>query len=92
MKKNKVHDLENQNAEDIKEMPGQTEENTCQESSKAENAGENKEMADTLEKLDAKTKQCEEYFDKLQRTMAEFDNYKKRTCQYVLHCLELKWR
>ncbi|MGE5613753.1 MAG: nucleotide exchange factor GrpE [Bacillota bacterium] len=29
--------------------------------------------------LDNKTRQCEEYFDRLQRTAAEFDNYKKRS-------------
>lgn len=31
--------------------------------------------------LEEKTKQCEEYFEKLQRTAAEFDNYKKRTAR-----------
>lgn len=29
--------------------------------------------------LDEKTKQCAEYLEKLQRTVAEFDNFKKRT-------------
>ena len=29
--------------------------------------------------LEEKTKQCDCYFDRLQRTAAEFDNYKKRT-------------
>jgi molecular chaperone GrpE len=32
-------------------------------------------------KLDDKGKQCEEYFHLLQRTAAEFDNYKKRTAR-----------
>ncbi|MCR4435431.1 MAG: nucleotide exchange factor GrpE [Clostridiales bacterium] len=32
-------------------------------------------------RLDEKTKQCEEYFDRLQRMAAEFDNYKKRTAR-----------
>lgn len=32
-------------------------------------------------KLDEKSKQCEEYFNMLQRTAAEFDNYKKRTAK-----------
>lgn len=36
-----------------------------------------------FDKLDAKLKElsvkCEEYFDKIQRNAAEFDNYKKRT-------------
>lgn len=49
-------------------------------------AGENGEK--TLEcidavktELDTKSKQCEEYFNMLQRTAAEFDNYKKRTAR-----------
>jgi molecular chaperone GrpE len=29
--------------------------------------------------LECKTKECAEYFDKLQRTAAEYDNFKKRT-------------
>ncbi len=41
-------------------------------------ADENK-MEDVLAKLSAKEKQCEEYYGMLQRTAAEFDNYKKRT-------------
>jgi len=37
------------------------------------------ELKNIMEQLEAKTKKCEEYFDMLQRTIAEFDNYKKRT-------------
>ncbi|MCX7842682.1 MAG: nucleotide exchange factor GrpE [Clostridia bacterium] len=33
------------------------------------------------EQLEAKSKKCDEYFNMLQRTMAEFDNYKKRTAR-----------
>lgn len=40
-------------------------------------------MSDELQsiksELEEKTKQCTEYFDKLQRTAAEFDNFKKRS-------------
>lgn len=39
-----------------------------------------KEEIDNLKsQLEEKTKKCEEYFSMLQRTAAEFDNYKKRT-------------
>jgi len=37
------------------------------------------EIEELKGKLEQKTKQCEEYFSMLQRTVAEFDNYKKRT-------------
>jgi molecular chaperone GrpE len=37
------------------------------------------EMLAVKESLEEKTKQFEEIFEKLQRTVAEFDNYKKRT-------------
>lgn len=38
-----------------------------------------KELEEIKIKLEEKTKLCEEHFDKFQRTVAEFDNYKKRT-------------
>ncbi|NLL05139.1 MAG: nucleotide exchange factor GrpE [Clostridiaceae bacterium] len=38
-----------------------------------------KEVEEIKAKLEEKSKQCEDYFDKLQRTAAEFDNFKKRT-------------
>lgn len=38
-----------------------------------------KEVEEIKVKLEEKSKQCEDYFDKLQRTAAEFDNFKKRT-------------
>jgi molecular chaperone GrpE len=37
------------------------------------------EMEKLTNELDSKTKKCEEIMDALQRTAAEFDNYKKRT-------------
>lgn len=50
----------------------------------AENKGnvgsqENSEIQDLKTKLEEKTQQCEEYMSMVQRTAAEFDNYKKRT-------------
>lgn len=38
-----------------------------------------KELDSVRSQLDEKTKQCEEYLDKLQRTAAEFENFKKRS-------------
>lgn len=40
-----------------------------------------KEVEEIKAQLEEKSKQCEEYFDKLQRTAAEFDNFKKRTAK-----------
>jgi len=34
-----------------------------------------------MARLEEKSKKCEEYFDMLQRTAAEFDNYRKRTAK-----------
>ena len=38
-----------------------------------------KEIEELKSKLEEKTRQCEEYMNLVQRTAAEFDNYKKRT-------------
>lgn len=40
---------------------------------------ENAEIQDLIAKLAEKTQQCEDYMSIVQRTAAEFDNYKKRT-------------
>ncbi len=52
---------------------------------KADNASGETTDANELEavtaKLSAKEKQCEEYYSMLQRSAAEFDNYKKRTAK-----------
>lgn len=40
-----------------------------------------KEIMDLKEQLEEKTKQCEQYFEKLQRSAAEFDNFRKRTAK-----------
>lgn len=42
---------------------------------------ENNEFEIIKAQLDNKSRQCEEFFDMLQRTAAEFDNYKKRTAR-----------
>ncbi len=44
-----------------------------------ENEEMSKELDGVRKELEEKTRQCSEYFDKLQRTAAEFDNYKKRS-------------
>lgn len=46
----------------------------------ADNGGNNASVNEEVKAmLEQKSKQCEEYFSMLQRTAAEFDNYKKRT-------------
>jgi len=45
---------------------------------KAENVSDS-EVESLKAKLEEKTRQCEEYTNMVQRTAAEFDNYKKRT-------------
>lgn len=40
-----------------------------------------KEVEEIKAQFEEKSKQCEEYFEKLQRTAAEFDNFKKRTAR-----------
>jgi molecular chaperone GrpE len=41
----------------------------------------NSEMEQLKNELEEKSKKCEEYLNMLQRTAAEFDNYKKRTAK-----------
>jgi len=40
-----------------------------------------KEIENLKKQINEKTKKCDEYLDMLQRTAAEFDNYKKRTAR-----------
>lgn len=61
--------------EDIKDVDVDQSENSNE---KQENALM-QEMEDVKNSLDVKSKQCDEYLEKLQRMAAEFDNYKKRT-------------
>lgn len=53
----------------------------CESESEQSNNSCLKEVEEIKAKLEEKSKQCEEYFDKLQRTAAEFDNFKKRTAK-----------
>ncbi|AEV69322.1 nucleotide exchange factor GrpE [Acetivibrio clariflavus] len=85
---NLAKDLENdnetskvRNADNEAETDTETSaENTCESEQSSETSS-----CDELEKIKAeleeKTKKCEEYFERLQRTAAEFDNYKKRTAR-----------
>lgn len=41
----------------------------------------NKDLSDIQAKLEEQTKKTDEYYEYLQRTMAEFDNYKKRVAK-----------
>lgn len=45
----------------------------------SESKGVGIELEDNRKELEEKTRQCAEYLEKLQRTVAEFDNFKKRT-------------
>ncbi len=49
------------------------------EDSTSEEASNNGLENELLDKLQAKEKECEEYLDMLKRTMADFDNFRKRT-------------
>jgi molecular chaperone GrpE len=59
--------------------------NEANEASKANEAAEIKALKEELEavkaELQEQTKKCGEYLDRLQRTAAEFDNFKKRTAK-----------
>ncbi|WP_010247857.1 nucleotide exchange factor GrpE [Acetivibrio cellulolyticus] len=47
----------------------------------AEDSASSQEVEELKSKLEEKTKQCDDYFNMLQRTAAEFDNFKKRTAR-----------
>lgn len=51
------------------------EENSCEDGTSSDNS----EIEALKAKLEEKNRQCEEYLNAVQRTAAEFDNYKKRT-------------
>jgi molecular chaperone GrpE len=53
---------------------------TC-DCNQQEETVDNKELEELRAKCEEKSKQCEEYFNMLQRTAAEFDNFKKRTAK-----------
>jgi len=62
--------------ENVKDCINQTEksEDIC-----SENCNSGEKLQEILEKLQQKTNEAEDYFDRLQRIAAEFDNYKRRT-------------
>ncbi len=71
---------------DVKDNQNDTQnpsaDNGCAEKNQetADNGGNNDSVNEEVKAmLEQKSKQCEEYFSMLQRTAAEFDNYKKRT-------------
>lgn len=76
MTKDKKNNLENVEPENLNEIcqEGQTDCTGCSDA-------ENGEAGDIKAQLEEKTKQCEEYFSRMQRLAAEFDNFKKRTAK-----------
>ncbi|MCX7710424.1 MAG: nucleotide exchange factor GrpE [Clostridia bacterium] len=73
--------MKKEKAEEMKPIEDQENANSPEESKNDQNNASDKELAQLQEQLDAKSKQCDEYLNMLQRTMAEFDNYKKRTAR-----------
>lgn len=73
------------NLQDANEEVNVKEQCDVTETSAAEAAGKSTEVNSEVEelkaKLEEKTRQCEEYMNMVQRTAAEFDNYKKRTAK-----------
>jgi len=60
--------------------PENTQQDEKADENPTEGAGQASDELETIKtQFDEKTKQCEEYYNMLQRTVAEFDNYKKRT-------------
>ncbi|MGI6777460.1 MAG: nucleotide exchange factor GrpE [Acetivibrionales bacterium] len=51
----------------------------AQDSPEVHDTSKDTDVNELKSELEAKSKQCEEYFNRLQRTAAEFDNFKKRT-------------
>lgn len=82
MKKDKNPKEENEN---LKEVNFEENKKSVEDSKVSENdnsQGEdtvNPEIEELQAKLEEKTSQCEDYKNMVQRTAAEFDNYKKRT-------------
>ncbi len=74
------------NLQDANEEVNVKEQCDVTETSAAETAGKstaevNSEVEELKAKLEEKTRQCEEFMNMVQRTAAEFDNYKKRTAK-----------
>jgi molecular chaperone GrpE len=79
MKKNERHtNSHNKEKENLEK--NLQEDQQCEAKSDAADAECSKEEVTYLKsKLEEKSNQCDEYLNMLQRTAAEFDNYKKRT-------------
>ena len=74
-KKDELEELKTE--EEIEVLDGSMDENM--EASNSEEASRNGLENELLDKLGKKEKECEEYLDMLKRTMADFDNFRKRT-------------
>ena len=72
---NKEEDINKDMSQDLEDVVDETTEQCDSEQSC------NKEIEELKANCEEKTKQCEEYFNMLQRTAAEFDNFKKRTAR-----------
>lgn len=68
--------------ENQEENSGENAEDSSNESieeDSSDEAGNTQLESELLDKLQRKEKECEDYLDMLKRTMADFDNYRKRT-------------
>lgn len=74
-----VENDSNENNQEVPENNQEVEQKTGEDQKTTQNDAVASEIEELKAKLEQKTKQCEEYFSMLQRTAAEFDNYKKRT-------------
>ncbi len=81
-------DFQNDNEQDMNKADsiaqgnGEEVQNECGcECCQSDEVFSSEEVEELKAKCEEKSKQCEEYFNMLQRTAAEFDNYKKRTAR-----------
>lgn len=86
MKKNNDKQKKNEENEICENESCKCCENEDTKAGNTSNETENKatdanKLDEVMAKLSAREKQCEEYYSMLQRTAAEFDNYKKRTAK-----------
>lgn len=80
MKKDKNYKDTNEEVNIAEESKDTINAETVGQGDNTENENHDKSEIEELKtKLDEKTRQCEEYMNVIQRTAAEFDNYKKRT-------------
>ncbi|MDF2674853.1 MAG: nucleotide exchange factor GrpE [Clostridiales bacterium] len=77
MAKKKKDELEELKEEEIEVLDNSMDENI--DATNSEEASSNGLENELLDKLQKKEKECEEYLDMLKRTMADFDNFRKRT-------------